>query len=284
MTAPLGRKDKEHYASSLSGTATENGPDISPVDATQTGRPFTIDRLARIEAAPVMVPAALLSEIDASSLHLIGYHHCPSLCVVERAPLYVFGLDASPFHRCLAANLMGEAELWARLDRDGLLGWSSGANPPCPLHIGFWDMKAADKTGEEVMVAPAPHDVPDPKADRRGWMVPVYGPYARKGFFLLEDRRKGKPHPLSATLRAGLAELHNALSRKIAISDRRAELTQREIDVTRWIVYGKSNPVIAEILDLSTHTVNGYLRRIYLKTGTADRVSLAIYAVNHGFV
>lgn len=253
------------------------GADLLPREAPQQqGRQFELGRLVRIEAAPIMMPTALVEELT-GTMHLIGYHHCPSLCLCERAPLYVFGLDASPYHRGLAANILSAPDIRDKLDQYGALGWSGCANPPGPLRVGLW-------SHEDGELSEADPEQPDMEGDRRGWIVPVYGPYARKGFFLFEQGGAGPLPPLSARLKSGLADLHDAMSRKIAMMDRRAELTQREIDVTRWIVYGKSNPVIAEILDLSTHTVNGYLRRIYLKTGTADRVSLAIYAVNHGFV
>lgn len=264
--------------------AGEDGQSATPhEDGLEAGRQadierrFEIGRLARIESAPVILNPVLTEELG-TRFELIGYHHCPSLCQCERAPLYVFGLDTTAYHRGLAANIMSFDPIWHTLDRDGVLEWVSGANPPCPLRIGARDAND-DLDGSADAVGLTRGD-----DDRCGWIVPVYGPYARRGVFLLEYRSSGQPLQPSSRLRMALNNLHDDMSRVIETTDRKAELTQREMDVTRWIVYGKSNPVIAEILNLSTHTVNGYLRRIYLKTGTSDRVSLAIYAINHGVV
>jgi len=49
-------------------------------------------------------------------------------------------------------------------------------------------------------------------------------------------------------------------------------------------LFHRSNPEIAEITGLSVHTVNGYLRGIYLKTSTKDRVSLSLYALHKGLL
>jgi LuxR family transcriptional regulator/LuxR family quorum-sensing system transcriptional regulator CciR len=57
------------------------------------------------------------------------------------------------------------------------------------------------------------------------------------------------------------------------------ELSQRERDVLHWLARGKSNPVIAEILGLSVHTVDTHLRALFDKLGVADRTSAALRAV-----
>jgi DNA-binding CsgD family transcriptional regulator len=61
-------------------------------------------------------------------------------------------------------------------------------------------------------------------------------------------------------------------------------LTPREKDIVKWIARGKSNPDIAQIIGISIHTVNGYLRGIYLKTQTGDRVSLSFFALRYGLI
>jgi len=55
-------------------------------------------------------------------------------------------------------------------------------------------------------------------------------------------------------------------------------LTPRELEVLELISFGKSNPEIAIILDISTNTVTGYVSRIFLKLGVSDRVSAAMRA------
>jgi DNA-binding CsgD family transcriptional regulator len=63
-----------------------------------------------------------------------------------------------------------------------------------------------------------------------------------------------------------------------------ATLTPREIDVLTWVVRGKSNSVIAEVLGISEHTVDTLMRRIYRKLGVGDRTSAALRAVGSGLI
>ena len=59
-------------------------------------------------------------------------------------------------------------------------------------------------------------------------------------------------------------------------------LTRREQDVLDLVILGKSNSVIADILGISPHTVNGYVRRLYLKLNANDRVSAALRGIALG--
>jgi LuxR family transcriptional regulator/LuxR family quorum-sensing system transcriptional regulator CciR len=63
-----------------------------------------------------------------------------------------------------------------------------------------------------------------------------------------------------------------------------ANLTRRELDVLGWVVRGKSNSVIAELLGISEHTVDTLMRRVYRKLGVGDRTSAALRAVGSGLV
>lgn len=67
-------------------------------------------------------------------------------------------------------------------------------------------------------------------------------------------------------------------------SDKTPRLTMRENEIIRYIAKGRSNAEIAEITGLSIHTINGYLRRIYLKTQTTNRVSLSFFALHKGLL
>ena len=61
-------------------------------------------------------------------------------------------------------------------------------------------------------------------------------------------------------------------------------LTNRECQILKWVAKGKRNSVIAYIIGISSHTVNGYLRSIYLKTGTSDRTSAALRGVSEALI
>ena len=52
-------------------------------------------------------------------------------------------------------------------------------------------------------------------------------------------------------------------------------LTEREVDVLKWIAEGCSNPEIAEKLYLSVGTVKTHVKHIYAKLGVDDRVNAA---------
>lgn len=54
------------------------------------------------------------------------------------------------------------------------------------------------------------------------------------------------------------------------------DLTKREMETLGCLVSGKSNSEIALILGISQSTVNGYVRRLYLKLNVHDRVSAAV--------
>ncbi|KIN70852.1 putative HTH-type transcriptional regulator, LuxR family [Sulfitobacter noctilucae] len=64
----------------------------------------------------------------------------------------------------------------------------------------------------------------------------------------------------------------------------KTDLSPREIDVLRWIVRGKSNSVIAEILGISRHTVDTMTRRMFDKLHVHDRTSAAVLAMGSGLI
>jgi DNA-binding CsgD family transcriptional regulator len=50
------------------------------------------------------------------------------------------------------------------------------------------------------------------------------------------------------------------------------------------VARGKSNSDIATIMGVSAHTVDAYLRRVFLKLGTTDRVTAAIRGAGSGLI
>lgn len=62
------------------------------------------------------------------------------------------------------------------------------------------------------------------------------------------------------------------------------KLTPREIQVVRLIANGDTNSQIANKLSISVHTVTAYVKNIYLKTMTKDRVTLSFYAFQNGYL
>ena len=61
-------------------------------------------------------------------------------------------------------------------------------------------------------------------------------------------------------------------------------MTQREREVLRLLVEGKTNQAIASDLAISEKTVEKYVRAIFTKLNVASRVEAAVYAVREGLV
>jgi DNA-binding NarL/FixJ family response regulator len=63
-----------------------------------------------------------------------------------------------------------------------------------------------------------------------------------------------------------------------------AELTDREVQVLRLVVEGKTNSEIGLALGISEKTVEKHLEGVYTKLGAASRVEAAVRAVRDGLV
>ena len=61
-------------------------------------------------------------------------------------------------------------------------------------------------------------------------------------------------------------------------------LTEREIDVLRWLAKGLSNKEIADKLNVSIHTVNTHRKNIMDKTSIRSLAGLTVYAVSKGII
>lgn len=62
------------------------------------------------------------------------------------------------------------------------------------------------------------------------------------------------------------------------------QLTEREYEVLKLIVTGKSNNEIAEALNISVHTAKAHVCSILQKMAVNDRVQAAVKAVRGGMV
>ena len=56
-------------------------------------------------------------------------------------------------------------------------------------------------------------------------------------------------------------------------------LTTREAEVLYWVIYGKTNRDIGEILDSSHRTVNKHLEHVFEKLGVETRTAAAALAM-----
>lgn len=110
--------------------------------------------------------------------------------------------------------------------------------------------------------------------------------------YLLKDVA---PDALADAIRGvhhGEARLHPDIARKLmdqvmqrgasAPAPTSADLTEREVEVMRWVARGKTNAEIANGLVISEKTVKTHVSNILNKLALADRTQLAIYALKHG--
>lgn len=61
-------------------------------------------------------------------------------------------------------------------------------------------------------------------------------------------------------------------------------LTEREYEVLKLVVEGKSNTQIAHELSISVHTAKAHVSSIMQKMGVQDRVQVAVKAVRESLV
>jgi DNA-binding NarL/FixJ family response regulator len=78
--------------------------------------------------------------------------------------------------------------------------------------------------------------------------------------------------------------LNNLKSPVAKTNDNIAFLSQREVEVLKLIVEGKTNHEIAEQLYLSTNTIKTHVRGIMNKLAVDDRVQAAVVALRSGIV
>lgn len=80
----------------------------------------------------------------------------------------------------------------------------------------------------------------------------------------------------------GCMELLDKVSRNCSTEDGPSEtLTRREIECLRWSAAGKSSDEIAIILDLSSHTVVGYLKSAMRKLDSVSRMQAVARAFRY---
>ncbi|MEM6851108.1 MAG: LuxR family transcriptional regulator [Pseudomonadota bacterium] len=120
-----------------------------------------------------------------------------------------------------------------------------------------------------------------------GLAIPLFGPHGRNGYAGLGGGKgaarwdEEKIARLQIAAQLGHMKYCDILHAH-APSDVR--LSARESEILEWVARGKSNSVIAEILQLSRNTIDTYLRRIFEKLGVGDRVTAALRGLALGVI
>lgn len=64
----------------------------------------------------------------------------------------------------------------------------------------------------------------------------------------------------------------------------RKNLTERELEVLQYVVEGKTNKEIAQILTITHHTVKAHVASIIRKFGVKNRLEAALIAATKGII
>jgi DNA-binding CsgD family transcriptional regulator len=115
--------------------------------------------------------------------------------------------------------------------------------------------------------------------------IPTFGFSNSFGFISLASRDRelnSKDPDLVVLTHVCIDLLHQYMRITKQDVDGHPKLTDREKEVLRWVLQGKSNSVIASIMDISEHTVDTYVRRSIKKTQASSKWSAAMTAVLNG--
>ena len=113
-----------------------------------------------------------------------------------------------------------------------------------------------------------------------GMLIPLFGPYHRQGyaFILCENPREFYDEIFLWQVQALLQVGHIRYCKLMKSLSFSVKLTNRESEVLELICFGKTNPEIGIILGISTNTVSGYVKSIFIKFNATDRVTVALRA------
>lgn len=119
-------------------------------------------------------------------------------------------------------------------------------------------------------------------------ILPVFGPGTAHGLFALAyPAAPDLPSRLNWDELQAVAQLFHLQTIRLQPDRVRAlanPLSERELEILRWVAQGKSNSVIADILEIAGGTVDTYLRRIFEKLDVTDRTAAAVRGVSYGFI
>ncbi len=75
-----------------------------------------------------------------------------------------------------------------------------------------------------------------------------------------------------AAIMFDLVRLADDLGRDGIGTNQLPTLTPRELECLKWIAAGKNSSEVGTILDISAHTVNGYMKNVFAKLGVVNRM------------
>ena len=118
-----------------------------------------------------------------------------------------------------------------------------------------------------------------------GLTLPVFGPLGRNGFVALGfGTEKPELDNSSLVIIQMICQIAHQRYCDLLLADlpSNLRLSERESEILTWIVKGKSNGLIADILGIKETTVITYLQRSYDKLGVSNRLTAALRAMATG--
>lgn len=105
--------------------------------------------------------------------------------------------------------------------------------------------------------------------------------------YLLKDTEANELRRAIKSAAAGQVQLSPQAAARLLHEVRTPEklletLTDRELDVLRWIALGKSNKEISQALTISEQTVKTHVSHVLEKLGVPSRTQAALYAIRVG--
>jgi two-component system, NarL family, response regulator LiaR len=154
------------------------------------------------------------------------------------------------------------------------------------------DLLMPIKTGVEALQEIRVED-PDAKAliltsaDDRTQVIAALKAGARG--YILKDSAPDELIQAIEAVYAGKLLLPSDLAQKALFAEpdqppKPSELTDRELDVLRYLAQGLSNQEIADTLGISLYTVRSHVRNILNKLHLANRTQAALYALDKGLL
>lgn len=102
--------------------------------------------------------------------------------------------------------------------------------------------------------------------------------------YLLKNSTRDSLIPALRAVAAGQRWIPQEVANRLAARKMFEELTPREVDVLRQLAKGLANKEIADVLNISEHTVKGYLKSILGKLHVADRTEAVTAALQRGII
>ncbi len=119
----------------------------------------------------------------------------------------------------------------------------------------------------------------------RGIGVACYGPHGRNGFLGTAWPHETKPEVKVLQWVNHVAQTAwQHCCQLVRMVETNPVLSSRELEVLSWMCEGKSNSVIAQILNISRSSVDMYVRRLFAKLEVTDRTAACMRGYTLGLV